>query len=86
MKLMIFVKGGQSNWPPQDLRVFLDEQGLIRVGGRLRHAALPSDYKHPIVISRLSSLARPLVTDARATLRCLCASAPRPSTWKWSRI
>ena len=55
--------------PLSPLRAFLDEQGLIRVGGRLRHAAVPSDYKHPIVISRHSSLARPLVTDAHlATL------------------
>jgi len=29
---------------------FLDEMGLIRVGGRLRHADLPEETKHPIVL------------------------------------
>jgi len=32
------------------LDLFLDEMGLIRVGGRLRHTNLPEETKHPIVL------------------------------------
>ncbi|XP_062600292.1 uncharacterized protein LOC134261921 [Saccostrea cucullata] len=29
---------------------FIDENGLMRVGGRLRHAKIPADERHPIII------------------------------------
>lgn len=32
------------------LNPYLDEQGLIRVGGRLRHSPLAMDAKHPVVL------------------------------------
>ncbi|XP_018407562.1 PREDICTED: uncharacterized protein LOC108783489 [Cyphomyrmex costatus] len=32
------------------LRPFLDEQGLIRVGGRIRHAEINIDQKHPYIL------------------------------------
>jgi len=32
------------------LAPFLDETGIIRVGGRLKRANLPYDQKHPIVL------------------------------------
>ena len=34
----------------QPLDVFLDDDGLIRVGGRIRHASLSDEVKHPIVL------------------------------------
>ncbi|XP_071581131.1 uncharacterized protein [Temnothorax nylanderi] len=38
------------------LNPFLDKNGLIRVGGRLRNSAFPDDKKHPVVLA-----AHPLV-------------------------
>ncbi|XP_043259315.1 uncharacterized protein LOC122401313 [Colletes gigas] len=35
-----------------NLTPFLDEKGLIRVGGRLKHAAINYSYKHPILLPR----------------------------------
>ncbi|XP_061191716.1 uncharacterized protein LOC133199932 [Saccostrea echinata] len=29
---------------------FIDEYGLMRVGGRLRHAKIPADERHPVII------------------------------------
>ncbi|XP_015608552.1 uncharacterized protein LOC107274207 [Cephus cinctus] len=34
------------------LNPFLDEDGLLRVGGRLRNSTLPTQQKHPIVLPR----------------------------------
>ena len=34
----------------KSLYAFLDEQGLIRVGGRLRHANIHYNQKHPILL------------------------------------
>ncbi|XP_011859614.1 PREDICTED: uncharacterized protein LOC105557078 [Vollenhovia emeryi] len=34
----------------RSLNPFLDEENLIRVGGRLRHASIPDNQKHPIVL------------------------------------
>ena len=35
---------------------FVDEQGLIRVGGRLENSTLPFEVKHPIVLPRSSQV------------------------------
>ncbi|XP_029167446.1 uncharacterized protein LOC114937947 [Nylanderia fulva] len=32
------------------LSPFLDDQGVLRVGGRLKHALLPYDEKHPVIV------------------------------------
>lgn len=32
------------------LNPFIDEQGILRVGGRLRHASVSYEYKHPILL------------------------------------
>lgn len=34
----------------QGLNLFLDENGIIRVGGRLNHANIPYEQKHPILL------------------------------------
>ncbi|XP_029164538.1 uncharacterized protein LOC114935803 [Nylanderia fulva] len=41
----------------------LDDQGVLRVGGRLKHAQLPLDEKHPMIIPAASWLTR-LVIDS----------------------
>ena len=35
---------------------FIDEQGLIRVGGRLENSTLPFDVKHPIILPKHSEI------------------------------
>ncbi len=42
----------------QRLRPFLDNHGLIRVGGRLEKAALTSDQKHPIILHHSDHLTK----------------------------
>ncbi|HGJ5890207.1 MAG TPA: DUF1759 domain-containing protein [Arsenophonus apicola] len=55
--------------PLSSLNPFLDQFGLLRVGGRLGRAELSADYKHPVIISRHSTLAVLLVGHAHlATL------------------
>lgn len=34
------------------LDLFLDKEGLLRVGGRLKNSAIPYDQKHPLLISK----------------------------------
>jgi len=40
------------------LTLFIDEHGVIRVGGRLRHSLLSDRRKHPILLSKLSQVSR----------------------------
>lgn len=48
---------------------FLDEEGNLRVGGRLRNSELPYAQKHPIILNKTSRLAEILIQDAhQATL------------------
>lgn len=65
--------------PLLNLKPFLDECLRIRVGGRLHHAALSYDEKHPFIITK-GHLARLLVQDAhqrtmhggtQSTLNCV---------------
>ena len=35
---------------------FLDQRGVLRVGGRLRHSSMPDDLKHPIILPRKSNI------------------------------
>ncbi|KAJ0169568.1 hypothetical protein K1T71_014753 [Dendrolimus kikuchii] len=46
------------------LNIFMDNNKLLRVGGRLRHSQLPEDAKHPVVIPHDSKLAKLVVADA----------------------
>ena len=51
------------------LTPFLDPQGLLRVGGRLKHAALPPWEKHPIILPGEGRIIELLVDEAhRRTL------------------
>ncbi|KAJ8982007.1 hypothetical protein NQ317_004094 [Molorchus minor] len=42
--------------PLRKLQAFLDNDGLLRVGGRLKHASLSYSAKHPILLPRQSRL------------------------------
>ncbi|XP_036347270.1 uncharacterized protein LOC118756624, partial [Rhagoletis pomonella] len=46
------------------LNPFLDEGGILRVGGRLTNADLPFELRHPIIFARDSALATLLIHDA----------------------
>ncbi|XP_011859787.1 PREDICTED: uncharacterized protein LOC105557209 [Vollenhovia emeryi] len=52
--------------PLLSLRPFLDQDGLLRVGGRLRQALLSFDEKHPIILAKKSHLSLLLVREAHA--------------------
>lgn len=45
------------------LNPFLDPQGLLRVGGRLRHSLLSPDQKHPVILPSRSHLSK-LIMEA----------------------
>lgn len=38
------------------LRPFLDSQGILRVGGRIKHSLLEEDSKHPIILPQFNHL------------------------------
>lgn len=44
------------------LNPFLDEEGLLRVGGQLKRSVLDPDERHPVIVPRDSSLV-PLLID-----------------------
>ena len=57
--------------PRSDLRALaphLDGDGLLRVGGRLRHAPLPKVEKHPIILPRRSGVTRMVIVDQHRQL------------------
>jgi hypothetical protein len=41
----------------QRLNPFLDKDGMLRVGGRLRHSTLPFNQKHPIILPKSTTTA-----------------------------
>ena len=52
-----------------NLRVFEDEQGILRCGGRLESAPLPFETKHPILLSRESEFTRLLIRNAHEIVK-----------------
>ncbi|XP_046404684.1 uncharacterized protein LOC124170045 [Ischnura elegans] len=52
--------------PLLPLQPFLDEKGIIRVGGRLNNAVLSYDERHPIIIAKQCHLALLLARHAHA--------------------
>ncbi|XP_011171524.1 uncharacterized protein LOC105204162 [Solenopsis invicta] len=51
------------------LSPFLDDQGILQVGGRLRHSLLSYDKKHPVILLRRAHLTRLVIEDChRAAL------------------
>lgn len=47
--------------PIQKLNPFIDEENILRVGGRLRHSQLPETTKYPVLLSKRSRLSLLLV-------------------------
>ncbi|XP_038150062.1 uncharacterized protein LOC119789301 [Cyprinodon tularosa] len=41
--------------------VFLDQDGLLRVGGRLKNASLPTSLKHPVVIPKNHHITKAII-------------------------
>ncbi|XP_039310755.1 uncharacterized protein LOC105197317 [Solenopsis invicta] len=54
---------GRSRGPLRLLSPFLDDRGLLRVGGRLKHALLSVDQRHPIILPQGSHLTYLVVAD-----------------------
>jgi hypothetical protein len=48
----------------QKLDPFVDDTGLLRVGGRLRQARIPLEARHPVLLPKDSPVTRLIVTDA----------------------
>lgn len=48
----------------KSLNPFLDQDGIIRVGGRLQHANLNNDVKHPIILPKNGHLTQLIISDA----------------------
>ena len=59
--------GGQPVSTSSSLRTlapFIDETGILRVGGRLDHSDLPFDEKHPVILDGRGRLARMIINWA----------------------
>ena len=50
------------------LNPFLDDSGLLRVGGRLNHAPIPYDQRHPIILPSNHLVTRLIVKDEHTRL------------------
>lgn len=46
------------------LNPFLDSEGILRIGGRLKEALVDYDIKHPIIIPKNSILSKLIINDA----------------------
>lgn len=58
------LKGNAKGSEIESLRPTKDEQGILRVGGRLKHAACPYEMRAPLIIPPKSRLSKLLITDA----------------------
>lgn len=59
-------KNLRRNSPLLSFTPFLDDDGLLRIGGRLRNAILLYDEKHPYIIAKKCPLATLIVRDVHA--------------------
>ncbi|XP_076284778.1 uncharacterized protein LOC143211196 [Lasioglossum baleicum] len=48
----------------QPLTPFLDEQGILRVGGRLQNSTLPFEQRHPILLPRSHHITKLIIRDS----------------------
>ncbi|KAJ8949760.1 hypothetical protein NQ318_005083 [Aromia moschata] len=67
----------------QKLSIFLDDQDILRVGGRLHHSNLTYDKKHPALLPRSSRLTTLLIEYYHR--KYLHAGAP-PLRWQLARV
>lgn len=54
-------QGLSKKSPIANLHPFLDKDGCLRVGGRIRNAAIPFEQKHPILVSHRNIMAQRLI-------------------------
>ena len=54
--------------PLYELSPYFDDSGILRVSGRLEHAPIDEDTKHPIILNHQSHLARLVIIDTHAVL------------------
>ncbi|XP_075157800.1 uncharacterized protein LOC142231065 [Haematobia irritans] len=57
-------KNNLKSTPLMKLLPFIDDCGIIRVGGRLQQGSLPYDMKHPMLLSKSNPLSRLIIEDA----------------------
>lgn len=50
------------NSPTLKLNPFIDEEGILRVGGRLRESSLPYSAKHPMLLPGHHPLSQLIIT------------------------
>ena len=75
VKLQTGLNAGRGNTPDAEvasLSPFINDEGIIKVGDRLRHAFIPLDRRHPILITRQSPISTLLVrhNHTRAKRQC----------------
>ena len=51
------------------LNPFIDNQGILRVGGRLTHSELPEEQKHPILLPASHHTTRLVIRDEHFRLK-----------------
>ncbi|XP_076278422.1 uncharacterized protein LOC143208163 [Lasioglossum baleicum] len=61
------------------LAPFVDNDGVLRVGGRLQHSDLPESRRHPIILDRSSHLTTLVIRDAH--LKTLHGGVNATVTW-----
>lgn len=59
----ILTKSKECNSKIQSLSPFIDENGLIRVGGRLKNANISSQAKHPILLPKSHVISSLIIDD-----------------------
>ncbi|CAD7004709.1 unnamed protein product [Ceratitis capitata] len=50
------------------LQPFLDAEGILRVGGRIKNASCSNDVRHPMILPKRSSLARLIAAELHITM------------------
>lgn len=61
-----FTSGNETPKGLQELSPFVDERGIIRVGGRLHNSSIPHSAKHPVLLPRSSHLSKIVTEDYHA--------------------
>ena len=54
---------------PLTLSPLIDEEGLLRVGGRLTRADLPYDTRHPMILPKKHHITRLIIADVHDRCR-----------------
>ncbi|XP_038165126.1 uncharacterized protein LOC119799356 [Cyprinodon tularosa] len=70
-ELRLLIKGSQL--PPRNslhrLNAFVDKDGVIRVGGRLRDSNLPYEVKHPAIIPKEHHITRMIIAHCHEKIK-----------------